>query len=142
MMLRRPTNEQLLADVKRRLEQGYAVATAERAKSLASRESDPAFLRGLVDALADAIIDPKSRKPGRPKKNADRSAQPNVIDLDALPVQTRKEKFEWVQNWIREGAICEKIFETNRKRGTPIATLCELHRIGTDTYYKWYPADS
>lgn len=141
MMLRKRTNEQLLADIRRRLEQGYTVATAERVKSIASSESDPELLRGMAEALADAIINPKARKPGRPRKLV-ANEKPGVIDLDALPVMTEKEKAAWIRNWAREGAICEEIRETHAKRGTPIATLCQLHGIGTDTYYKWYPTDS
>lgn len=141
MTLPKPTNEQLLEHIRRCLDEGYTTATAERVKSIAQRTSDPELLRGLVLALVEGFTNRKPRKPGRPRKKSPRPSN-GVIDLDAMPILTAKETAQELRAYIREGAICEEIYETHKNRGTAIATLCQLHGIGTDTYYKWYPSHS
>lgn len=139
MTLTLPTNEQLLADIRRRLEQGETAATAERIKSLAADSSDVELLRGMADALADAVIKPASRKRGRPKTRATIAA--GVIDLDAMPARTGLEQAEHFRAWVKEWGKAEKAHELHTKRRVSIATACQRIGIGTDTYYKWYAAD-
>ena len=140
MMLSKPTNEQILADIRRRLDQGHTVATAERVKSIAARSSDTELLRGMVDALADAFITPKPKKMGRPKKLSPISG--GVIDLDEIPPMTLSERNEAILDFARTMAMVWSIHETNAKKGTSIRILCERNGIGVDTYYKWFPSDS
>lgn len=152
MTIPKRTNAQLLADIRRRLDQGYTQATAERAKRIAARSSDPDFLRGILDALADALIAPKSKKMGAPRKTAlvtsrivesdNVSVLSAIVDLDAMPPRTSEQTRALMLELSREAATCEKIHEDRTKKGTSIKTLCELHAIGTSTYYKWYPAGS
>lgn len=142
MKLGRPTNAQLLASLERAIAGGYNAAAAERAKSFATRTSDIDFLQQLVQLLADAILAPKPKKRGAPRKpypiprNAD-----GVYDTSDLPPMTARERDKAMKDYLVEMSTCMAVYEEVR-RGVPIGTACQLHGIGTDTYYKHYPVDS
>ena len=142
MTLRRPTNEQLIADIRKRLSEGYTKATAERVQSIASSTSDPELLRELAIALADAIIEPKKRKAGAPRK-----AYPipitkdGAFNLDAVPAMTKDEGFKALKEYLLELNKCIQVHEASQK-GISVTTLCQLQGIGTDTYYKHFPANT
>jgi len=140
MLNRELTNEQLLADIRGWLERGYTAATAERVKAIAARTSDVELLRGMADALADAFINPKPKKTGRPKKYA--PTFDGVIDLDEIPPMTSREKNAAIVEFVKTMGIVWDIHDTNAKKGTSIRILCERKGIGVDTYYKWFPVDS
>ena len=142
MTLRRATNEQLIADIRKRLSEGYTEATAERVKSIASRTSDPELLRELSIALADAIIDPKKRKAGAPRKAYPiPMTKDGAFNLDAVPAMTKEEGFKALKEYLLELNKCMQVRE-DIQQGKSVQIACQLQGIGTDTYYKHFPANT
>lgn len=139
MTLARLTNKQLLADIRHRLDEGHAVATAERVKAIAADTGDIELLRELTTALADAMIDPRPRKNGRPRKNVTKDG---AIDLDAISPKSAPETTAAIKAMMREHGICVEIHKASRTHGKNIKAECQRHQIGVDTYYKWFPAGS
>lgn len=90
--------EDLLADLRRRLSDGYTDATLERIESL-SKRADAELLRGLVGILVESIRNPPKRARGRPKKAlppitttlAPDGGLHTVADLDQATPLTKQE---------------------------------------------------
>ena len=141
MTLTKPTYEQLLADIRMRLKRGELEATAERVKQIATRESDPDLLRQLMDVLSDAVTNPVRRKAGNPRKSL-KLPRGGVIDLDAMPALTAREQSTAIRTMVREFGVCEKIYKAHKNHGANLKAECQRYRIGTSTYYKWFPAGS
>lgn len=140
MTLTRLTSAQIIASVRKGLGDGYTQATAERVKSIAARTDDVEMLRALVDALGDALITPPKRPAHRAKKRP-LVSHGGVIKLDEFPPMTKKERAEWLRDFAQTMGVVYDIHDKHEK-GANLRTLCELHGIGVDTYYKWFPVRS
>lgn len=144
----KPTNEQLLADIRKRLAQGYTEATAERVVSIAARESDPDILRQLIHALAEALTNPPKRKVGRPTKGLIRRPD-GVFDLDASAPETKSQQLRTIKEIWRDEQICQEIAPKKgtgklaSKKGTfaKIELAANKHNVSIGaakaTYYAW-----
>lgn len=118
------TDEQLLADIKIRLDRGEVAASVEIIQGIASDTEDATLLRKLVALLSDALVNPKKRKRGRPQKSLV-ILKDGTIDLDSSPSLTRDERARELQKLLNMACAIETVLKKTQ-RGVELHSALEL----------------
>jgi len=131
-MIKKRPKEQVLADIRKRFEQGHVEATAERLKRIAARELDPEILRQMASIACDALTAPTVKRPRkRPPAKKLVITKDGAADLDATPPMTAREQLRYAREQAHDHAIFEQVSELESKF-TTTGAIREVVRLSKD----------